>query len=439
MERREFIKLSAAAAALAGVSAAVPESKAQNGNPFFRCGNVKRNDPEVGLLGYGCMRWPLQVDEDGRESINQKEVNRLVDMAISHGVNYFDTAPVYHKGESERATAEALLRYPREQWLLATKLSNFSDCSYENSVRMFRNSLSVFKTDYVDYYLLHSVKSADDFKTRFEETGIMDFLLKERSEGHIRHLGFSFHGDNAAMDSVLALHPKYHWDFVQIQMNYLDWKQAGNAEYLYTRLYEMGIPIVIMEPLRGGELAKLPSVLAERLKTAEPDKSLASWAFRFAGSFPGILTVLSGMTYMDNLQENLRTYSEFKPLEKKEFELLENVAHDLGDFNLVPCTGCQYCMPCPYGIDIPGVFRFYNRHVNAGTYVKSPDQENYARVRRRYLADYDKLVNRENQADHCISCGRCTRNCPQKIRIPRELRRIDEYLEKVKREAWDKD
>ena len=441
MDRRSFLKSSGAAVALAGLAACGAPKKdapASTGGEIKIEGPMLEHYPGIGVLGYGCMRWPMTKNAEGNEVIDQEAVNSLVDEALAHGVNYFDTSPVYLRGDSERATAEALNRYPREKWLLATKLSNFADASYENSVKMYRRSLETFKTDHIDYYLLHSIGSAEDFKRRFEDTGIMQFLLKEREKGNIRHLGFSIHSHKEGFDSMMELHPKYHWDFVQIQMNYLDWTHAGgrntNADHMYEQLAARDIPVVIMEPLRGGGLASLTKSQTALLKEREPDRSVASWAFRFVGSFPKVLTALSGMTYREHLEDNLRTFCNFKPLVEEEFELLEQIAEEQSNFPLVGCTGCQYCMPCPYGINIPGVFRFYDNSVVEGTYVKGPEQEKYAKARRRYLAEYNKAVESVRQADHCISCGKCMKACPQHIRIPRELKRIDEYIEKIKQD-----
>lgn len=444
MDRRDFLKNAGLGAAALGLAACAPktvgESLVASDTGEIKGGTMPQHYPGVGLLGYGCMRWPMVTGEDGKRHIDQEAVNQLVDVAMKHGVNYFDTAPTYLEGESEKATSIALNRYPRSSWLLATKLSNFGNSSYDNSLAMYRNSLKVFQTDYVDYYLLHSISGSGQFEQRFGSSGIMDVLLKERELGHIRNLGFSFHGPQDGFDELLALHDKYHWDFVQIQMNYVDWTHAGgrntNAEYLYDELDKRGIPIIIMEPLRGGRLSNMPAALSDMLKAREPQKSIASWAFRFVGSFPRVLTVLSGMTYMEHLEDNLRTYLDFKPLNEEEMALLEEVADRMESYPLVPCTACQYCMPCPYGIDIPGIFAFYNDNVNAGTYVINKEQESYAKLRRKYLAAYDKAIPTVRQADHCIRCNKCVESCPQHIRIPNELRRIDNYIESLKREEF---
>jgi len=445
MDRRDFIKSAGLGAAALGVAACAPGAAEKtvsastfDGNQELK-GTMLQNYPGIGTLGYGCMRWPMKKGEDGKNHIDQEEVNRLVDFALAHGVNYFDTSPVYLGGDSERASAEALNRHPRESWKIATKLSIFGPSSFDDCVRMYRRSLEIFKTDYIDYYLLHAISSGDDFKTRFEDSGIVDFLLKERAAGHIRHFGFSFHGHQEGFDQMMALHEKYHWDFVQIQMNYVDWRHPSGrntrADYLYAELDKREIPIVIMEPLRGGALANIPADLVDRLKAREPQRSVASWAFRYVGSFPRVMCALSGMTYMEHLQDNLENFLDFQPLKDEEKELLWDIADRMENYPLVPCTGCQYCMPCPYGINIPGIFKFYNDNVTAGTYVESKEQEGYARMRRKYLLAYDEAIPTVRQADHCIACRRCEKDCPQNIRIPDQLRRIDKYIESLKRET----
>ena len=440
MDRRRFLKTGAAAGLALGTPVLARSlADAQDDRRDAQDSTMPQHYPGVGLLGYGCMRWPMIKDADGKDVIDQETVNALVDKALANGVNYFDTSPVYLRGDSERATAEALNRHPRESWLLATKLSNFSNATYKNSVKMYRRSLEIFNTDHIDYYLLHAIGSAHDFKQRFESTGILDFLLKERAAGRIRNLGFSIHSQQDGFDAMMALHDKYHWDFVQIQMNYLDWTHAGkrdtNAKYLYEELAARDIPVVIMEPLRGGALAEIPSQLSDQLKAREPELSIASWAFRYVGSFPRVMCALSGMTYMEHLQDNLETFLDFQPLDDEGKKLLWQVADEMTDYPLVSCTGCQYCMPCPYGINIPGIFKFYNDNVTAGTYVVSKEQEGYAKARRKYLLAYNEAIPTVRQADHCIGCGRCEKLCPQNIRIPRELRRIDAYIESLKQET----
>ena len=315
----------------------------------------------------------------------------------------------------------------------------FGPSSFDDCVRMYRRSLEIFKTDHIDYYLLHAISSGEDFKNRFENSGIVDFLVKEREAGRIRHFGFSFHGHKEGFDYMMSMHEKYHWDFVQIQMNYMDWEHpSGNntrADYLYAELDRREIPIVIMEPLRGGALAEIPAQLSDQLKAREPERSIASWAFRYVGSFPRVMCALSGMTYMEHLQDNLETFLDFKPLDNEDKQFLIGIADQMVKYPLVPCTACQYCMPCPYGINIPGIFKFYNDNVTAGTYVVSQEQKDYAKARRKYLLAYNEAIPTVRQADHCIACGRCAPLCPQNIRIPAQLRRIDAYIESLKQET----
>lgn len=443
MDRRDFLKYMGAGAAAVALDSCTPEAvkkagKASTSNKDLH-GEMLQHYPGIGVLGYGCMRWPQKRNEQGRQVIDQEEVNRLVDYALEHGVNYFDTSPVYLGGDSERATAEALNRHPRESWILATKLSVFGNSTFEGCQTMYRRSLEIFKTEYIDYYLLHSIQDGNDFRNRFENTGIMEFLLKEREEGRIRKLGFSFHGHKEGFDQMMELHDKYHWDFVQIQMNYIDWEHPNGrntrADYLYEELDKREIPIVIMEPLRGGSLSDVPAQIADKLKEREPERSIASWAFRYVGSFPRVMCALSGMTYMEHLQDNLESFLDFQPLDEGEKKFLLEVADQMENYPLVKCTACNYCMPCPYGINIPGIFKFYNDNITAGTYVKSKEQEHYARARRKYLLAYNEAIPTVRQADHCIACRRCERECPQNIRIPDELRRIDRYIESLKRET----
>ncbi len=403
---------------------------------------------KVSLLGYGCMRWPDTTGGTGRSmdaELDQEEINRMVDVAIAHGVNYFDTSPAYCMGRSERATGIALSRYPRDKYFIATKLSNFatSTWSREESLKMYYKSFEELQVDYIDYMLLHSVGSGTDamaqLNARYIDNGMLDFLLQEREAGRIRNLGFSYHGDVKIFEYLLSKHDTYKWDFVQIQMNYLDWQHAKeinerntNAEYLYGELARLDIPVVIMEPLLGGRLSKVHDHIAGRLKQREPERSVASWAFRFVGSFPKVLTVLSGMTYMEHLRDNLRTFCPLKPLTEEEMQFLYDTADLMMLYPTIPCNDCKYCMPCPYGIDIPGVLLHYNKCVNEGNVPEDQQSENYRQARRAFLVGYDRSVPRLRQADHCVGCNHCSEHCPQSINIPEELQRIDRFVEDLK-------
>ncbi len=397
---------------------------------------------KVSLLGYGCMRWPtLGGSRDGE--LDQEEINRLVDHAIEHGVNYFDTSPAYCRGLSEKATGIALSRHPRESYFIATKVSNFSPNTWgrNESLEMYHNSFKELGVDYIDYLLLHGIgmSGMEAFEGRYINNEVLDYLLEEREKGRIRNLGFSYHGDIAVFDYLLSQHDKYHWDFVQIQLNYVDWKHAKevnarntNAEYLYGELERLGIPAVIMEPLLGGRLARVNENIATRLKQREPDMSIASWAFRFAGSFPNILTVLSGMTYMEHLQENLATYSPLRELTAEDKAFLEETAVLMLHYPTIPCNDCKYCMPCPYGLDIPATLLHYNKCLNEGTLPSSSQDPEYRRHRRAFLVGYDRSVPRLRQAAQCIGCNKCVEHCPQNIDIPGEMLRIHNFIEDLK-------
>ncbi|MBR5404396.1 MAG: aldo/keto reductase [Bacteroidales bacterium] len=445
MNRRDFLKTSgavavAAACAPKGTKKAVetPEQMIYRENP--------RNGDRVSLLGFGCMRWPMikGAGPDGKDIIDQEAVNEMVDYAIAHGVNYFDTSPAYLQGLSEDAAGKALSRHPRESYYIATKLSNFGDSSAKASIEMYHRSFEQLRTEYFDYYLLHSIGRGgkDAFNKRYVDNGLVPFLLKEKEAGRIRNLGFSFHGAQHEFDYFMELEDsgEMHWDFCQIEMNYIDWRHADgvrnvNAEYLYAELDKRGIPIVIMEPLLGGRLANVPEGISRQLKEREPEKSIASWAFRFCGSFPRVLCILSGMTSMDPLLDNIKTFGHFEPLNDEELAFMERMAVQMKEYPLINCTDCKYCMPCPWGIDIPGVFQHYNRSITEGTFAQSREQKDYAKLKKAYLRSYDKAVATVRQADRCIHCKECLPRCPQSISIPRELERIARYVESLKQDT----
>ena len=252
----------------------------------------------------------------------------------------------------------------------------------------------------------------------------------------------SAHGDVRAFDTALQWHDegRYHWDFVQIELNYLDWNYANeinprntDAVYLYNELQKRGIPAVIMEPLLGGRLAKVPDFIVKKMKQREPERSVASWAFRFAGTPEGVLTVLSGMTYMEHLKDNLITYSPLKPVSEEEHQFLMDIADDIYNLNTIPCNECNYCMPCPYGINIPAIFSHYNKCIQEGNMPNRGKQDpNYYKERQAFLVGYDRSVPRLRQASHCIGCRECVSHCPQRIQIPDEMHRIDRFVEELK-------
>lgn len=434
---------------MAGGAAAISGCKnvsSTEGNGEMTCRVNPGTGDKVSLLGYGMMRLP-QTGEAADAPIDQEMVNRQIDYALKHGINYFDTSPAYCKGLSEKATGDALKRYDRSSYFIATKLSNFAPetWSREASIEMFENSLKELQTDYVDYLLLHAIGTGSgmkEFYSRFIDNGILDYLVEQKAAGRIRNLGFSYHGDVAVFDRALAWHDegKYHWDFVQIELNYLDWEHAKqinpentDAKYLYAELHKRHIPVVVMEPLLGGRLAKVPDFISTKLRQREPERSIASWAFRFAGTPEDVLCVLSGMTYMEHLIDNTRTFSPLVPISEEENRFLMGVASDIVELKNIPCTGCRYCMPCPYGLNIPAIFAHYNKCINEGNFPNhGPEDPDYKRARRAFLIRYDRSVPKLRQASHCIACGQCVSHCPQRIAIPAQMRKIDKFVEKLK-------
>ena len=402
---------------------------------------------KVSLLGYGAMRLPT-VDgghannwalDAPTKSIDQKHFNRQVRQMLDGGVNYFDTSPAYCRGESEGALGQALAAsgYGRSDYIIATKLSNFAPTqwSLDACKAMFEKSLRELKTDYVDNYLLHAIGNGgfETFSKRYIENGAADWCLELRARRRIRNLGFSFHGDRKAWDWCLAHHDKYKWDFCQIQMNYIDWRHAQqvndrnvNAKELYDELAARKIPVVVMEPLLGGSLARYNWSLANELTPLDPEAPLARWAFRFCGSFANVMTVLSGMTFDEHIKENIATFSPLRDCTEAEFAALERAALAYLSCNAIPCTRCNYCMPCPYGLDIPGLLAFRNEFLTKDRKLRP----------RELLRAYAEAVPEElRRADHCTGCGRCRPACPQSIDIPREIGAIDTVIDVIKAEA----
>ena len=398
----------------------------------------------VSLLGYGAMRLPTTdgghangwaPDGYSNAEIDQATLDAQVKTMLKHGVNYFDTSPAYCRGESERRLGEALAKsgFKRSDYMIATKLSNFAPQQYplEECKKMFEASLRFLRTDYIDNYLLHAIGN-DGFATfskRYLENGALDWCVELRREGRIRNLGFSYHGDPKAFEWCLEHNDKYKWDFCQIQMNYVDWLHAQetnprnlDAKYLYGRLTELGIPVVIMEPLLGGRLARPNYALSRELSPLDPNASLAKWALRFCGTYPNVMTILSGMTRTAHVEENIATFSPLVPCTEKELAALERAAVALIKLHTIPCNYCNYCMPCPFGLDIPAILTFRNAVITA---EKAPSA-------REALAMYRSAVpDMLRRAERCTGCNRCKMHCPQSIDISKELGEIDKWVDSL--------
>lgn len=369
----------------------------------------KNTDMEISLLGLGCMRLP-KLDPE-KDEIDYAKAQEIVDYAYAHGINYFDTAYRYHGGDSELFVGQALKKYPRESFYLATKLPIWMAETPEDVERIFNDQLARCQVEYFDFYLCHSQNSANFDK--IVKFGAYDFLKKMKAEGKIRHLGFSFHDKPEVLQRIVDT---YEWDFAQIQLNYLDWEMQ-DAKAQYEILEKAGIPVIIMEPVRGGFLAAPGAEAEAKLKAAAPDRSVASWAIRYAATLPGVMTVLSGMSNMEQIADNVATMTGFAPLSEAEYALLDDVVNNCLKKDFVPCTGCRYCMDCPFGVDIPKMFAIYNN------YALTKNAE-------RFLKAYNEAPESE-RVHNCQQCGACMEQCPQHIQIPEKLKMIGELVERL--------
>lgn len=350
-------------------------------------------------LGFGLMRLP-----EVKGSVDIAHVSRMVDKYMKAGMNYFDTAYVYHGGKSEVAAREALVkRYPRDSFMLATKLPAWELRKKEDVERVFNEQLERAGVDYFDFYLLHSIEDGSNHDT-YEKYDCWNRCLKYKEEGKIKHFGFSYHGSPELLTEVLDRHPEA--EFVQIQLNYLDrTNPVVRSERLYEILKERNIPIIVMEPVRGGMLADLGEEINSQFRAVRPDASVASWALRFVGSLPGVMTILSGMSNEEQMDDNIRTFTDFEPLSDDEFRLINKVTEEVLATPQIGCTACKYCCDgCPVKISIPDVFRTIN------TLRRYPDDW-------RSKNFYNGLIQRSGKASDCIGCGQCERVCPQHLPI----------------------
>ncbi|MFQ9885255.1 MAG: aldo/keto reductase [Negativibacillus massiliensis] len=362
---------------------------------------------EISRLGYGGMRFPKNGDE-----VDVEEAVKLLRKAYDMGVNYFDTAVVYHKGESEKIFGKAFEIYDRSSYYLADKMSIWV-CKDEQEMKdLFERQLKTLKTDYIDFYLVHSLNR--NHYQKVKEFHCVEFLQEMKRQGKIKHLGFSFHDTYPVFTQILN---DYDWDFVQIQLNYLDWQNQG-AEQLYRELEKRNLPCMVMEPVRGGYLATLDEQRAKPFLEMEPNRSIASWAIRWVSSLPQVTVVLSGMSDMAQLEDNVSLLTNFEPMNEKELEAVAKVVEEIRKVNDIPCTGCRYCMDCPMGVDIPEIFAIYSR-----LKIFGKDKS--------FVEDYKEVMENGNGAEHCVGCQQCMNHCPQSIEIPDKLAMIHRlYLDK---------
>lgn len=365
---------------------------------------------EVSLLGFGCMRFPLtkegQIDEERSE--------KMIDRAMEAGINYYDTAHVYHAGKSEPFVGKALKKYDRSQFYLATKLSSWTLNTTEDVEAVFQEQLELLQTDYIDFYLLHCLNKT--IWQKIHDLGALDIVKRLKSEGKIRHLGFSFHDDYEMFETIIKAEP---WDFCQIQLNYMDTEiQAGLKGYDLAE--KLGIPVIIMEPLKGGFLTSFAEDIQDKMKQAAKNRSVASWAMRYIGALPNVKVVLSGMSTEEQLEDNLATFEQFEPLNTEEQKVLEQVVKDIKSRQRNGCTDCKYCMPCENGVNIPKNFAVWNEYA---MYLNQNATKNA----------YFNEIKEENRASACVSCGACEEVCPQKIPIREHLKQVQEELNALKK------
>jgi predicted aldo/keto reductase-like oxidoreductase len=357
---------------------------------------------ELSLLGFGLMRLPTVTGD--KNKIDYPKAQAMIDRAYKAGVNYYDTAYVYHNGESEVFAGGTLSKYPRDSYYLATKMPSWDLVKSKDDVkRIFDEQLARCKTSYFDFYLAHSL---DQGRMNSLRDNIYSVLRAKKEEGVIRRLGFSFHDHP---DVIKGIVKDYEWDFAQIQLNYLDW-DTSNAKSLYDTLTRNNIPIVIMEPVKGGTLSSLNEKTLEVFRKADSASSAASWALRFAASLPNVITVLSGMTEPEHVEDNLKTFGAFRPLSDADRKVLDEAVSVYRSSGSIPCTGCRYCMDCPSGVDIPRVFALYNH------YLFTKNKFNFG--------NQYKTMDKSEQAHNCVSCGKCEDLCPQKIGIPKYMKEI---------------
>ncbi len=362
-------------------------------------------------LGFGLMRLP---EENG--VIDLPQVCRMIDAYMQEGFNYFDTAYVYHGGNSETIIKDALVkRYPREKFSLATKLPAWELHCTEDRDKVFNEQLERTGAGYFDFYLLHSLEDGSNYDT-YEKYDCFNWGIQKKADGLIKHFGFSFHGTPELLTKVLDSHPEV--EFVQIQLNYADWNNSVvQSGELYRILKERNIPIIVMEPVKGGMLAKMNDELESMLKEARPNDSIASWAMRFVGSLDGVATILSGMSNEEQMKDNLATFSHFEPLSEEEHGVIEKVVKKMQEMPLIQCTSCRYCCDgCPAGIRIPDVFRALN------TIRLYPDDV-------RPIFYYNNITVESGKAKECVACGQCEGVCPQHLPIIQLMQEASEKLD----------
>lgn len=367
-------------------------------------------------LGFGMMRLPLTNPED-QKSIDIEQTCKMVDTFLEKGFTYFDTAYMYHDFTSENTVKKVLVeRHPRESFLLASKLPVMFLKKKSDMERIFNEQLEKCGVEYFDYYLLHSLQDKS-FKTA-EKLKAFDFVMQKKAEGKIKKIGFSFHDSADVLDKILKAHPEM--EFVQLQINYLDWESNNvQSRKCYETALKYGKEIIVMEPVKGGTLAAVPKKSEQAMKEIHPDLSVASWAIRFCASLENVICVLSGMSNMAQLNDNLGYMESFVPFTQKEKEIVMQTADMINATASIPCTACRYCVSeCPKNIPIPDYFELYN--------AQKQEIEKPFTVEEVH---YEALADRYSKASDCIECKKCSKICPQHLNVPKYLKRVAELFE----------
>ena len=368
-------------------------------------------------LGFGLMRLPL-LDSNDHGSIDMEQTKQMVDSFLEQGFTYFDTAWMYCNGKSEEAAKEALVsRHPRDSFTLTTKLPSYMLKKEEDREWLFQEQLRRTGAGYFDYYWLHDVNS-ESIRT-FDRLHCWDFIQEKKALGLVRHIGFSYHDGPELLDKILTEHPEV--EYVQLQLNYLDWESLGvQSRKCYEAATKHGKPVIVMEPVKGGTLAKVPEKLEQMFKSREPDMSVPSWAIRFAASLENVMVVLSGMSNMEQLLDNTGYMKDFRPLNAEEQSLMRVAADIINDSITVPCTGCSYCtVNCPMNIAIPKYFSLYNLDLQEAKEKGWTPQGGY----------YERLTMNHGKASDCIKCGQCEAMCPQHLPIRKLLEDVAAHFE----------
>mgnify|MGYP004528251537 FL=1 len=366
---------------------------------------------QLSALGLGCMRLPHT--EKGYDDVDREQVRQMVAYAMEHGVNYYDTAWGYHNGNSETAVGEALSAYPRERYHLATKFPGYDLSNMPKVREIFEEQLRKCRVEYFDFYLFHNVCEMNIEQYLDPKYGIYDYLMEQKRNGRIRHLGFSCHGQYDVLKRFLAAYGK-DMEFCQLQLNFLDWTfQKGREKVELLKQY--GIPVWVMEPLRGGRLASLAPECTERLKALRPQETVPAWSFRFLQSIPEVTMILSGMSNMEQLTANIRTFETDEPLNDTEMDALLGVAAEMLSKKALPCTGCRYCTEyCPQQLNIPYLISLYNEHAFTGGGFLAPMALS--------------AVPKDKWPTACLHCRSCESVCPQQIKISEAMTDFAEKL-----------